>query len=321
MAATYFFIQHSNTMKGYLILLLISGLICQGACNSDSEPTPKPDIDGDPAGAPPKKIQENWLSHTQALTRVFYDDDVAIYFDGDMDTTIKWMNKYVGDAWRYTKKTYGGHGPDGRLYAFFHAGKYGGGHAGYYYSDVHGHRNVIDCGGGLWLTQSASNVDLITHEIFHIVESTSFNSKGSAGYGYPDGIWGDSKYAEIFQYDVYRGLNMESHIERWYTKVNTVSDNFPKSDTYWFRDWLYPFYHEHGETAALTKFFKLLADYFPKDANNMYTRRLNWGEFVHFSSGAADADLKELASNAFGWSEEWEAQWTQAKKDFPAVTY
>jgi hypothetical protein len=300
------------------ILLLVLAIF---SCKSSEEPTPDTSTGGDPSGAPPQKIQENWLSHEQLITRVYYDDDVAIYFDADMDTTLKWMNKYVGDVWRYTKKTYGGHGPDGRLYAIFHAGKYGGGHAGYYYSSLHGNRNVIDCGGGLWLTPSASNIDLITHEVFHIVESTSFNTKGSAGYGYPDGIWGDSKYAEIFQYDVYRGLAMDSHVERWYNKVNTVSDNFPQTPAYWFRDWMYPLYHEHGETKVLANFFKLLGQHFPKDQDNMYTRKLNWGEFVHFSSGAAGTDMKAQARTAFGWSDAWEAQFIQAKKDFPGVTY
>jgi hypothetical protein len=309
-------------MAAYLNFLLPLIIALSPACSSGDKVEPSPtNTDVDPAGAPPRKIQENWLSHDQVLTRMFYDDDVAIYFDGDMDNTLKWMNKYVGDAWRYTRKTYGGHGADERLYAIFHAGKYGGGHAGYYYSDVHGRRNVIDCGGGLWLTQSAANVDLITHEIFHIVESTSFNTQGSAGYGYPDGIWGDSKYAEIFQYDVYRGLGLNTHAERWYNKMINLSDNFPKVETYWFRDWMHPLYHKHGETAVLVKFFKLLADHFPKDTHNMYTRKLNWGEFIHFSSGAAGADMEAQAQSAFGWSDERAAQLTKAKKDFPGVTY
>jgi len=44
-------------------------------------------------------------------------------------------------------------------------------------------------------------------------------------------------------------------------------------------------------------------------------------EFVHFWSGAAGYDLKQLALNAFGNKDEnrndWTAQLTQAKSDFP----
>ena len=52
---------------------------------------------------------------------------------------------------------------------------------------------------------------------------------------------------------------------------------------------------------------------------------LIFGEFVHFWSGAAGYDLKQLALNAFGNKDEnrndWTAQLTQAKSDFPGVTY
>ena len=43
---------------------------------------------------------------------------------------------------------------------------------------------------------------MITHEIGHIVESCAFNTLESPAYP----IWGDSKWAEIFQYDVYKAL-------------------------------------------------------------------------------------------------------------------
>ena len=34
-----------------------------------------------------------------------------------------------------------------------------------------------------------------------------------------------------------------------------------------------------------------------------------------------DALLRGLATNAFGWPAEWEAQYQQAKIDFPQITY
>ena len=48
---------------------------------------------------------------------------------------------------------------------------------------------------------------------------------------------------------------------------------------------------------------------------------MNWGEFVHIMSGAAGQDLKLLATKAFGWPGEWEAQYEKARKDFPAIRY
>jgi hypothetical protein len=72
---------------------------------------------------------------------------------------------------------------------------------------------VIDQGPGPWLQQSG-NMDLPTHEISHIVESASFNTQGSPGFGDPhNGIWGDSKMAEIFLYDVHRGFGFNYEAE------------------------------------------------------------------------------------------------------------
>jgi hypothetical protein len=50
-------------------------------------------------------------------------------------------------------------------------------------------------------------------------------------------------------------------------------------------------------------------------------RDMNWGEYVHFTSGAAGADLKQLATDAFGWPAEREQEWQQARQDFSQITY
>jgi hypothetical protein len=44
---------------------------------------------------------------------------------------------------------------------------------------------------------------------------------------------------------------------------------------------------------------------------------MNWGEFVHFWSGAAGVNLKALATAAFGWPAEWETQFNNARTQFP----
>ena len=51
----------------------------------------------------------------------------------------------------------------------------------------------------------------------------------------------------------------------------------------------------------MNRFFRELAQHFPRDSGGAYTRRMNWGEYVHFTSGAAAADMSGQAARAFGW--------------------
>ncbi|CAF4109462.1 unnamed protein product [Rotaria sordida] len=277
-------------------------------------------FDGEIVGATWK---EHWFEHNQLLTRVYYDNDLALYYDNDVArSTIPYISQYLCDAWRYVKRNYGSFGPDERLYAIFHTGKYGGGHPSYYYSASHDFKNVIDQGAGPWFEYLGS-MDIPTHEIFHIVEMASFNTQGSPGFGNPpNGIWGDSKMAEIFGYDLYKGLGLTDEAERAKMLSLANSDNFPRPNTYWFRDWLYPWYTRGGETKTLVNFFRLLAQYFPKHpGTNRYARSMNWGEFIHFSSGAAGTNMKNQATIAFGWTSEMENQFNKARSDFAAITY
>ena len=48
---------------------------------------------------------------------------------------------------------------------------------------------------------------------------------------------------------------------------------------------------------------------------------MNWGEYVHFTSGAAAADMSGLATRAFGWPRERASQLERAREQFPAITY
>jgi len=270
-------------------------------------------------GAPPVTWLEHWFEHNQNLQRVFMDDDVAIYFDNDVSSTITWPNAYLGDVWRYTKRTYGSFGQENNLYAIFHTGKYSGGHPSTYFDAHHDYRNVIDCGSNAndaWLGGQGNDLDLTTHEVAHIVEIASRNSHGSPSFS----IWGDSKWAEIFNYDVYLGLNMTADATRWHTMMMNSRDNFPRPDTYWFRDWFYPIYIDHGRSQVLNRYFVLLSQYFPKNGNS-YARDLNFGEFVHFWSGAAETNLQYLATQAFGWSSELETLFKLAQRDFPSIRY
>jgi hypothetical protein len=70
----------------------------------------------------------------------------------------------------------------------------------------------------------------------------------------------------------------------------------------------------------MPRFFRLLSEHFRQNGDQ-YQGGLNFGEFIHFMSGAAGANLKDLATEAFGWPAEREAQFNQARQDFPGVTY
>ena len=166
-------------------------------------------------------------------------------------------------------------------------------------------------------------MDVPTHEIFDIVESASFNTQGTPSFGNPpNGIWGDSKMAEIFIYDVYKGLGLNSEAERFKNAVSAQSNSVPKPSTYWFRDWLFPWYTRGGGTKSLVNFFKLLSEHFPKRGQtNRYTHSLNWEEFIHFSSGAVGMNMKNQATIAFGWTTDMENQFNRARVDFPNIKY
>ena len=264
------------------------------------------------AQTPPPTWQEKWFEHNQLLQRVYYDDEVAVYFDDDVDRDITWMNSYLGDVWRYTKSVYGDFSDEGRLYAVFHTGRYSGGHPATYFDDSHDNRDMIDVGPGNWKCGCNNDLDIVTHEVAHIVEGASLGVKGSPAFG----IWKDSKWAEIFNYDVYQALGMKKDQKRWYDLMMKQTDDFPRPGTQWFKNWFFPLYDQYGETKVLANFFQLLAENYPTGGTS-YSKGMNWGEFVHFWSAAAKTNLKPLATEAFGWPTEWEQQFRQARRDFP----
>ncbi|MBE8714416.1 hypothetical protein [Sphingobacterium hungaricum] len=290
------------------------------------EPEKEEEVETEDPNAPPKTWRENWLEHELLLTRQYYNDSIALYYDEDMDEKITWPRRALTKIWNYTWKTYGGFGPDTRLRVALHGGTYGGGHPGYYLSNSHGYINIIDAGLGTnrWLDSIGEPLDLITHEVGHIVEGNSYNTLNSPAFP----IWGDSKWMEIYQYDVYKGLGWTDKATSWHNRMLLVSDNFPRTGTFWYRDWFYPIYDQYGKTAVLNSFFKLISEHFPSTSipnGRRYTRNLNFGEFVHFWSAAAGSDLKQLALDAFGENDRngnnWVTQFEQAQVVFNKITY
>jgi hypothetical protein len=314
-------------MRSLCLFLTASILVLLASCGSFDEPV-APEEQPDPLGAPPKTWQETWTGHRSLLQRKYYNDDVAIYFDPDMKQDVTWPNQFFTDAWKYTKSVYGDFGEENRLYVIFHPAKQSGGHPAGWTDKHHDYRNTIDNGGGgsadAWVADNFDNYGIPIHEIGHIVEGTSKGIRESPAFD----IWGDSKWCEIYTYDVYLGMGRPAEAQRVYNIFMSTSDDFPHPGTYWFRDWFYPIYSQYGGNKVLNGFFEVLSKNFPtrpdevNDGRNpLYDRRMNHGEFVHFWSGAAGKDLKPLAVQAFGWPQAWEAEWQKAKTDFPNITY
>ena len=159
---------------------------------------------------------------------------------------------------------------------------------------------------------------LAGHLAANIVETTANGRSGSPALP----LWHDSKWAEFYQYDVARTLGRSQEADLLFARWmgDAWIDDFPVAGTHWFRDWFFPIWRDDGGAAVMARFFASLAAHFPNDGRT-YARDLNWGEFVHFMSGAAKRDLRPLATSAFHWPVEWDALYAQARVDFQQITY
>jgi hypothetical protein len=265
----------------------------------------------------PATWQEHWFEHVQLLSLVAKDAAVALYGDPDVDPAqAAAVLPFLSAMWKYTVATYGSMGR-GRLYVILHKGRYRGCHMDNHFGALHEHRDVIDCGFSS-LDDPNGPVLLLAHMAANVVETTADGRDGSPAYP----LWHNSKWAELYQFDVYRAIGRAADADRVYAQWSHPDwvDDFPAPGCHWFRDWFLPIWRDAGGAAVMARFFASLAADFPNDGQT-YTRALNWGELVHFMSGAARRDLRPLATSAFGWPAEWDALYAQARVDFPQITY
>ncbi|HXI55466.1 MAG TPA: hypothetical protein VNO55_05375 [Polyangia bacterium] len=267
--------------------------------------------------ATPLVWEEHWFEHNQLLDLVASDDAVALYYDRDIDRaqTTAFL-PYVSTLWKYTIATYGPIGA-GRLHAIFHKDRYLGCHDATYFDASHDFRNVIDC--GLQAYDDHNIFDgIFPHVAAVLVESAAHGRDGAPA----DPLWHQGKWAELYRYDLYVGTGQQALADAVHAEWtgDGATDPFPAPNTHWFRDWSFPLWRDHGGARVMNAFFVLLARDFPVTGVK-YARPLNWGEFVHFMSGAAGADLKPLATTAFGWPDTWQAELEQARREFPRITY
>ena len=264
--------------------------------------------------APPATWMEHWFEHNQLVKLVDYDDHVAIYFDDDVPRAQStWILSFMSRMWQYAKQQYGDMGPD-RLYSIHHQGRYSGGHPSYYFDASHDMRNVSDVGPGPW---NLGAYDIASHEVAHVVESTAAGGQGSPSFP----VWRDSKWAEIFQYDVYLALGLTADAQRVFTRFTNQTDSFPRAGTRWFRDWYYPLYRDRGGVKLLSPLLPAAGPALPEGRSVRQAlqpqpelRRIR-PLHVRRRPDGLQGDGRAAFGNA------WDAQYQAARTAFPQITY
>lgn len=284
---------------------------------------------------PPLSYVENgWYGgHNRTLNRVFFDGNVAIYADQWVPNTraLDWLRAPISEAWTYIKNTYGNFG-DPYLYVIANQANvpaadpdygWGGGQGSVFDSEFY-YRNTVFLGSEDWSISDPkhSNFGATTHEIAHVIEWASNGLWQSPAYA----VWDDSRWAEIYQYDLYLHLTSISPTAASFirdTWMNATDDQ----GHYWFRDWYYPLYNgSFGNTATdkkgsamLARFFQLLSQVAPT-RNGSYQLGLNMGQYVHLMSGAVGVDLEDEAKAAFTWTPQNALELAKAQADWPTIS-
>lgn len=304
-------------MKKYSIkiiwIFLISGIIMSCTEVDSSLVTDRPDsiINNDESDAPPRGLDQEWNGKEQMLYREYHDNNVAVYYDENVNREIIWTRSFTSQVWEYVKNTYSL--GDDILYAVFHSETVAP-FSGNIFDEETTYKYLFDISiqDG---EASSSDMDLILEQIGKIVETSAFGINKSPA----SAIWMD-QWQQIFMYDIYTVLNMDSEAQRIKeVSLNSIVD-YPSAGTKWFSNWFLPLYEEYDGGASINSFFRSLSLNFVIEGNG-YSRDLNFGEFVHFYSAAVGADIQPLAESVFGWNSERNIELLQARTDFPSVNY
>jgi hypothetical protein len=257
---------------------------------------------------------EHWFEHTQKLKRAYYDDCIALYFDADVTPTVQaWMVPFLDKAWTYSLSTYGKMGSE-RIYVVMHQGRYLGGHSATFTEDSHDNHAVIDMGLNTWVD---GEWDLPAHLLSFLVDTEGSHTK----FGAPKSEhYANQGFPLIYKYDLYLALGLDATAASALSSFSAISNSEPFAKTYWFRDWFYPAWRDHGHAQLFANYQTLLEKYYPVDADN-WMPTMNYGQYFHFMSGAAGVDLVPLARTAFQWHPDFDDEIAAAKVDFPDIKY
>ena len=276
---------------------------------------------------PPETLIDGIRADRPTVTRSFFDDEIVLYTGGDYTADdVTWMIDHIREVWRYMKANYGYFGEDPRIYAVVHSNpEYRTATINTRFDAGFGYRNTIDLGGAWdWRDPTADvNIDVITHELAHIVEGGNNNVKESPSFQF----WADGPWPEIFQYDAYLNANMDTvRAQRWFDKVinNTNTHRGPNGGEqhHFFRDWFYPLWRDNGGAAFFDRYFKALSTHFRQQPINdvnvpdsipTSAFRASFGEILYFTNLASGKDNKQLFTDAFGWNEAREQELLDAR--------
>ncbi len=282
--------------------------------------------------------------HTGNLVKKYSNDDIAIFVNpADVnaegvsmtDLDLSWMVEPYTKMWVAIRDTYldeyGEHlVGDPRLYIVPHYHADGGGLGRLFtYRDADQlYRNIVHVSvgknsGWRWENNPGNQTvnflyDVMTHESGHIIESVASGKKNSPFYA----VWLDSKWAEIFQYDIFGKMDV-THQTAWhneYMQLGKHTESKPAEGAEWYAKWLYPTYRDFGGDQLFLRFFDLMGKYYFQ-RNGELQGDGNLGEYIHFMSGAAGVDVSSYAKDAFGWCDEWQLQLLEARNRYPEVTY
>ena len=124
----------------------------------------------------------------------------------------------------------------------------------------------------------------------------------------------------IYKYDLYLALGLNSVAASALTEFKAIKNARPYPDTYWFKNWFYPVWRDHGHAQVFANYETLLQRHFLVGADR-WTPDMSYGQYFHFMSGAAGVDLVPLARTAFHWDAEFDDELAAAKVDFPDIEY
>lgn len=268
---------------------------------------------------------ENFIKVEQIGNTAFYLPDR--YTKNDIHENYY---KFYAANWSYVFQCYGEELSDPRLHVLL-IPEGGGGLASIfdYRSAGAGYTNMVYIkANASWFKnygESGYAYDVMSHELCHIIEGVGGGYNLSVYYP----VWGDSKWAEILQYDIFKALG-SPRAESWHNAyMNGGGPGYPTEDriNYWYSRFFYPTYAAYGKTEVLKRFWKLQKEHYRMKNGNFQGSaenpggRGNLGELIHFWSGACGVDIKSHAIAAFGWNDQYEVWLQKAKIDYPGVSY
>ena len=302
----------------YPVLVALGALFVLQSCEQDDSAlvTGEQDsvVNNDPEGSPLRGLTESWNDHDEQVLRQYFDVSAAVYYDPEVDRAIEWPFDFFSDSWAYVVENYGTYGEKSLLYVVAHGEADKTTFFKTIFEDDADNRSLID----FPLTAASASgaaIDQPTALMAKIVENSSNGVHKSPA----EAVWGD-KFSEIFTYDLYLKLGLETEAERVKNTFTEASVDFPKAETFWFRDWFLPIYDNYNGSVALNNFFKVLAANYPIDGTD-YARDMTLGELVHFFSGATGVDLEPLAVTAFDFNDANQNELLQARAEFPNLNY